>query len=314
MKIAVMGAGGIGGYVGGRLAQAGQDVHLIARGQHLAELQRNGLRVVSDDGGFEVADIHVTDDPAQIGKVDIVLFTVKLADTGTAAAALGPMLGADTRIVTVQNGIDSKTMIGAHVGPDRVSAGVIYMAAYVKQPGVITFPGGIQKLVFDGQNENAGLAAFRDACNATGVLDATTTDDPDAVIWQKFVVLSSFSAWTSAARLPIGALRDHPEARAFYVQLLNEAAAVAAKSGHPLEPDAIPTFGNILDSQPATMKSSLLVDIEAGKPTEAAWLCGRVHNLGRELGVATPGHSALWAVLAPWTNGTPALNQGANAG
>lgn len=306
MKVAVMGAGGIGGYVGGRLALAGQDVHLIARGQHLAKLQRDGLRVEAEDGGFAVPGIHATDDPADIGTVDIVLFTVKLADTDAAAAALGPMLDKNTRIITVQNGIDSKSMIAKHTGAEHVSAGVIYLAAYLKAPGVITFPGGFQRLIFDGQHEHAGLAAFRDACNATGALQAETTDDPDAFVWQKFVGLSSLSAWTSAARLPIGALRDHSEARALYTQLLNEAAAVAAKAGHPLGPDAMSRSQHILDTQPPTMKSSLLVDIEAGKPNEAAWLSGRVHELGRELGIATPGHSALWAILAPWVNGTPA--------
>ncbi|MFV2038323.1 MAG: ketopantoate reductase family protein, partial [Paracoccaceae bacterium] len=152
MKIAVMGAGGIGGYVGGRLAQAGEDVSLIARGAHLKALQKDGLHVETPDGGFSVPDIAATDDPNEIGVVDIVLFTVKLADTDAAAARLAPLIGPHTKVVTVQNGIDSADMIARHVDVRAVAGGIIYLAAYIKQPGVITFPGGFEKILFDGLN------------------------------------------------------------------------------------------------------------------------------------------------------------------
>ncbi|KMW56413.1 2-dehydropantoate 2-reductase [Candidatus Rhodobacter oscarellae] len=305
MKIAIMGAGGIGGYVGGRLAEAGHEVHLIARGAHLAALRSDGLRVETPDGPLSIPDIHAAEDPAEIGPVDIIYFAVKLADTDAAAARLAPLLGPNTRVVTVQNGIDSKNIIAAHTGAERVSAGIIYMAANITAPGVISFLGGVQRMVFDGQGGNAVLAAFAEACNATGHLQAETTETPDMLVWQKFVGLSSFSAWTSAARLPSGALRTHPEARAMFRQLLEEAHAVALAVGHDLNPGVIDHTISLIDTQPPTMKSSLLVDIEAGKPNEAAWLSGRVHQLGQELGVPTPGHSALWSILAPWADGPP---------
>ena len=303
MKIAVMGAGGIGGYVGGRLAESGEEVHLIARGAHLAALRENGLRVETPDGEFAVRNISATDDPAEIGPVDIVLFTVKLADTESAAALLAPLLGPQTRVVSLQNGIDSAGLIARHIDAGAVAPGTIVMAAYIKEPGVITFPGGRQLIAFDGQKGNGVLSAFATACNRTNGITAETSDDAPRMVWRKFVALSAFSAVTAITRLPAGILRENPEALALFKQLLAESIDVARANGHDFDADVFDAVVNIIMTQPPNMKSSLLVDLEAGKPTEVAWLSGRIHRLGQESGVPTPAHSVVWSALSPVQDG-----------
>jgi 2-dehydropantoate 2-reductase len=300
-----MGAGGIGGYVGGRLAEAGHDVSLIARGSHLAALQSTGLRIESPYGDVHLPTIFATSEPSDIGVVDAVLFTVKLADTDTAAKALVPIVGEHTRIVTLQNGIDSKNIIGQHITPAKVASGIIYLAAYIKQPGVITNPGGLYKLNIERLGNDATMAKFFAACDQAKVIDATPSDDGEHTIWHKFIALVGFSGVTALARLPIGAVYENPETLNFMRQLLKENIAIARAKGLDFDDDHVDYTAKLFANQPYEQKSSLLVDIEAGKPTELEWLSGRVHQLGIELGIATPCNSAVWAALAPYKDGPP---------
>ena len=305
MKIAVMGAGGIGGYIGGRLAAAGEDVFLIARGRHLEALKAKGLRIESPLGDAELPDIHASDDPAGIGPVDLVLFTVKLPDTDVAAASLAPLVGPQTRIVTLQNGIDSADMIARHVPRHQISAGIIFIAAHIKEPGVITNPGGMHAMTIDAMDGDATLAAFFTACEKAVGIEVTATDEPERTIWRKFIALVAFSGVTAITRLPIGAIYANPDTLAFMRQLLDENIAIANASGQDFGPGDAEKIVNLLAGQPDDQKSSMLVDLENGKRLELPWLSGRIHQLGKELRLATPANSAVWAALSPHVNGAP---------
>ncbi len=308
MKFAVMGAGGVGGYVGGRLAEAGQDVHFIARGRHLEALRTRGLRIESPYGDAAIADTHASDDPAGIGPVDLVLFTVKLADTDVAAASLAPLLGPQTRIVTLQNGIDSADMIARHVPRDRIAAGAIALSAHIKEPGVIANLGSMHAMTIDAMDGDTIMAGFFAACEKAVGIDGIPTDQPERTIWRKFIALVALSGATAITRLPIGATYASPDTLEFMRQLLNENIAVANASGQDFDPGEAEKIVKFFAAQPYGLKSSMLVDLENGKPLELPWLSGRVHQLGKELGLATPGNSAVWAALSPHINGAPHVN------
>lgn len=305
MKIAVMGSGGIGGYVGGRLAEAGEDVHFIARGRHLEALKAKGLMIESPLGDAVLADVHATNDPAEIGPADLVLFAVKLADTDAAAAALAPLVGPQTRIVTLQNGIDSADMIARHVPRDQIAAGIIFIAVHIKEPGIIAHPGGMHRMTVDAMNGDATMAAFFAACDRAVGIEAMPTDEPERTVWRKFIALAAFSGVTTVTRLPIGATYANPDTLAFMRRLLDENIAVANASGQDFGPDDAEEVVTLFASQPYDQKSSMQIDLENGKSLELPWLSGRVHQLGKELDIATPANSAVWAALCPYVNGAP---------
>ncbi len=306
MKIAIMGAGGIGGYVGGRLAEAGEDVHLIARGRHLDALKKSGLQIKSPHGDVTLGSIGATANPAETGPVDLIIFTVKLGDTDVAARTMLPMVGEDTVVVTLQNGIDAKNAIGRHVDKNRIAAGIVYLAAYIKEPGVITNPGGAHRIVIDRLAGHPTLEALFEAGQRAKAIDLLPTDDGEHTVWGKFIALVAFAGATSIARLPIGAVYENPDLLAFMRQLLDENVAVARARGLDFDSDHADKTIELFRAQPYEQKSSMLVDLEAGKPLELAWLSGRVHALGEELGVPTPGNSAVWAALSSYKDGPPA--------
>lgn len=305
MKIAVMGAGGVGGYVGGRLAAVGEDVTLIARGSHLAALRENGLRIESPHGDADLPDINATDDPADVGPVDLVLFTVKLGDTAAAAAMMGPLLGPETRVLTLQNGIDSKETLSATVDAARISWGIIFVAAQITAPGVIGSPGGLCRIFCDRLGGDRVLAAFGADCDRAVGLEAVLSDDAARDVWFKFVGLVAFSGATTISRLPIGAVFETPATLAFMRQLLDEGIAVAGAKGLDFgTADAAKIMG-LYEGQPYGHKSSMLVDLERGRRLELPWLSGRVSELGRQFGIATPANDAVVAALAAYVDGSP---------
>lgn len=305
MKIAVMGAGGIGGYVGGRLAQAGQDVTLIARGPHLAALQADGLRLDTPQGVLDLRDVRACASPAEIGTVDLVLFTVKLTDAEAAAQALGPLMGPDTRVLTLQNGIDSAAILEGALGPRRVSAGIIYISASIKAPGVVAFAGGAHRIVADAMAGDPVMAEFSAFGPALSDLDIELTDFPQAAIWGKFVNLAAFSGITCLTRSALGVVRQSPATMAFLGDLLRENLAVARACGAALPEDQMETAMALFDGQPGSMKSSMLIDLEAGKPLELPWLSARVCGLGAEHGIDVSANRAVVAALAPFVTGVP---------
>lgn len=299
MRIAVMGTGGIGGYFGGRLAQAGHEVVFVARGAHLAALRAHGLRVESPLGDFHLPRIAVTDDPAGIDAVDIVLFGVKLWDTLDAAEAVKPLVRADTGVVSFQNGVVADDVLRQVLGADAVIGGVSYIAATIAEPGLIRHTGTLQRLVFgeyDG-TLSSRVRRFRDACAEAGI-DVETSDRIEQVIWEKFVFLVGLSGTTSLARSPIGPIRSHPRSRAFLHDVMAEVVQVARAEGVPLPADYADDRLAFVDTVSEGMTSSMHQDLERGNRIEVAWLSGDVVERGARLGVPTPCNRAIYDILS----------------
>ena len=298
MRIAIMGSGGVGGYVGAWLQQAGEEVVFVARGAHLDAMKREGLRVEHPQSPLHLPRVACTDDPAIVGPVDLVVFAVKLFDTESAARAMGSMLGAGTRVLTLQNGIDSVGMIRACVDEAiAVRGGVIYVSAVIDRPGVIRSPGGLHVVVADAGRGDPVMAGLAEAASRTEGLQVKLSDDADTIVWEKFVALASLSGATSLLRARMGEILGHPETRAFQRQLVDEAVAVAGASGHPLRAGLADEIMGKLAAMPGTFRSSMSEDLERGHRLELRWLSGRVHALGLEHGVATPAHTAVFRGL-----------------
>jgi 2-dehydropantoate 2-reductase len=292
MRIAIMAAGGVGGYVGGRLAEAGEEVHFLARGAHLEALRQDGLFIESPFGDAHLPDLHATDDPGEIGPVDLVLFAVKLWDTKDAAASLKPLIGPETRVLTLQNGIDSIDMIAGHIERERVVGGVIYLGTVIDRPGVIRNTGGIKRLIAD-RRGGAAIEDFVAACNRCVGLDAELTDDHSRAMWEKYVTLVAMSGSTGLTRRPAGDILANPETRTFLRMLIEETIDIARARGIALPEDFAEERMAWFDGLPPVFKASMLEDLERGRRLELPWLSSRIHGLGKELGIATPANSAV---------------------
>lgn len=304
MRIAVMGTGGVGGYFGARLAQAGHEVAFVARGRQLEALRAHGLRVESPRGDVRLANVEVTSDPAEIGPVDVVLFTVKLWDTRDAAEAIKPLLGAETAVVSFQNGVVKDDILRDALGAEHVIGGVTYIAATIAEPGLIRHSGTLQKLVFGEYDGSLSprVRQFRDACVDSGI-EAEISDRISQAIWEKFVFLVGLSGTTSLARSTIGPIRSHPRARAFLHDVMEEVVQVALAQGVPLPADYADERLAFADQVPADMTSSMHHDLERGNRLEVAWLSGDVVERGARLGVATPSNRAIFDILSVHSEG-----------
>ena len=298
MKFAIMGSGGVGGYFGGRLAAAGEDVHFVARGAHLAAMRTDGLRIDSPNGDLYLHPVQAADDPAAIGPVDYVLFAVKLMDTESAAMTCRPLVGPDTTVVALQNGVESEAVLGRVLGPDRVMGGTVYISAVIAEPGRVRQTGAFARLVFGEMDRRSSPRGERlaAACREAAI-DATLAEDVEREIWMKFIVLVALSGVTTLTRLPVGALRADPDTRALFVSAIAEAAGVGRARGVDLPADAVERQMAVVDGWPAEMVASMLHDLKAGKPLELDWLSGAVRRLGREASVATPVHDLIWTAL-----------------
>jgi 2-dehydropantoate 2-reductase len=306
MRIAVMAAGAVGGYFGARMAAAGHDVAFIARGAHRDAIRRQGLRIESALGDLHLKDVAVTDDPGEVGPVDVVLFAVKLWDTETAGAATRPLVGPHTRVITLQNGVDSVERLAPILGEETTIGGATYVVTNIASPGLIRHNGTAAKITcgrLDGRPD-ALLARYVDAFKAAKI-DITLTDHMRLDLWKKFVVLSGTSGMTASTRQPLGVARDDPDMRAFFLKLLDETMAVARASGIEFPPDYAQELDRMVASFPPTMKASMANDLEAGRRLELDWLAGKVVALGRKYGIATPSHAAVYAILKPYRMGRP---------
>jgi 2-dehydropantoate 2-reductase len=305
MRIAIMGSGGVGAYVGGRLQAAGEQVAFIARGAHLGALRDRGLRIDHPQLPLLLRDVQATDMPADIGPVDLVVFAVKLWDTDEAARQMAPLIGDDTRVLTLQNGIDSVALLSRHVDPTRVRGGVIYVSAVIDGPGVIRSPGGLHQIVADAGRGDPVMAAFAAAGQRSEGLGVTLSDAIGRVTWEKFVALSSLSGATALLRARMGAILAHPETRALQRQLVDEAISVARAAGQPMRDDLGDEVMAKLAGMPAGFRASMAEDLERGARLELDWLSGRVHALGQQLGVPTPAHSTAYRALVLHKDGRP---------
>lgn len=304
MRIAIMGSGGVGGYFGAKLARAGCDVTFIARGTHLEAMQKHGLMVESKAGNIQVEAPQVTDDPASIGKVDLVLFGVKLWDTEAAAKSIVPLVGPQTAVVSFQNGVQKDEQLRAVVGDNAVVGGVCYIAATIARPGVIQHSGAMQKLVF-GEYGNKGATrtqAFLEACKKAGI-DAEVSADIRRATWEKFVFLVGLSATTATMRVPVGTVRTNPRARAMLLDAMKEVVAVGRAEGVALAEDFADNRLAFCDSLPPEMNASMRNDLERGNRLEVEWLSGDVVARGQRLGVPTPVNRTVYDILGVHAQG-----------
>jgi len=306
MKIAVMAAGGVGGYFGARLAEAGRDVTFIARGAHLAAILENGLRVESPLGDVQLPPGQATDDPASVGPVDIVMLAVKLSDLETAAEACKPLLGPETAVVPFLNGVAAPEVLTRILGPEHACGGAAYISAHIEAPGCIRHIGKFARLVFgelDGTLSDR-LRAFEGVLADSGIL-AEISDSIEVELWEKFTVLVALSGTTGAARSPVGQIRASAVGRDVFIEAMREVIAVGRARGIALADDLLDRRIKFFNDMPDNMKASMLVDLEAGKPLEAPWLSGAIAAMGRESGVPTPVNDALFLAVEPFVSGAP---------
>jgi 2-dehydropantoate 2-reductase len=306
MKIAIIGAGGVGGYFGARLQQAGADVGFVARGAHLEALRRDGLKVESPLGDIHLPRVNVTDTAADLGRADIVWLAVKLWDTEAAIRSMTSVVGPDTGIISFQNGVQKDDVLRQAFGDRAVMGGVGYVAANIDRPGVIKHTGTMQRLIFgeyDGSRSGRAEALF-EACTRGGI-DAELSGDIRKAIWEKFVFLVGLSGSTTTMRATIGPVRSNPRTRAFLVDLMRETVAVGRALGVALPADYVDQRLTFVDSLPDAMTSSMHHDLNGGKRLEVSWLSGGVVQLGAKAGLPTPMNRAVWDVLALQEMGTP---------
>ncbi len=308
MKVAVLGAGAIGSFYGARMSEGGADVTLIARGPNLAALRERGLTIVAPERTSEHR-LAATDDPAEIGPVDVVLFCVKSYDTEPAAARLAPLLREGTAVVSLQNGVDNEDKIAAAVGWERVLGGSAYILAAVRQPGVVeaSGPRGIVFGEWSGGEPSGRVRSILEVCERGGV-PATAAPDVRVTKWEKFTLLVAFSGMTAATGLPLGPVRDGPAGRAMLRDLMTETWAVGRAAGVALADDLVDRQYALLDSQEDGASTSLRHDRLGGHRMELEALQGTVRRLGRQHGIPTPATDAVYAILEPWArrNARPA--------
>jgi 2-dehydropantoate 2-reductase len=304
MRIAVMAAGAVGGYFGARFAAAGHDVVFFARGAHLDAIRKNGLRINSVNGDLHLREVTATDSAAGVAPVDVVLFAVKLWDSERAAEALKPLIGEQTRVITLQNGIDAVQRLEPILGRGRVVGGLAQIATVISSPGVISQTSKFHLMRFGHADGHADptLAAFIAAGKAAGI-DLALSDDIVRDLWNKFVILVGMSSITAATRLPIGVTRNDPDVRAFHAAIVQEVVAVGRACGVALDETFVERGVKFADAAPADMKASMAHDLERGNRLELDWLAGKVVELGRKYGVPTPANAAVYAVLKPWRMG-----------
>lgn len=308
MRVLVVGSGGIGGYFGGMLAQGNCDVCFIARGAHLEAMREAGLRIERVEGDIHLPHVAVSDDPRSFGIPDVVLLCVKLWDIEAAAHAMAPVVGPDTIVLSLQNGVQKDETVGAIIGDGPVVGSVCYVASRISAPGVIHRTGTLQRLVFGDYDRKPRPQTdrFLEACRRSGI-DALISPDIRRSIWEKFVFLVGLSASTSAKRSAIGPIRENPVARAFLLDLMREVVLVGRAVGVKLDEGYAEDRLAFVDTLPADTKSSMLVDLERGRRLELPWLSGYVADLGMKLGVPTPCNRAVDAVLAREVDGRSAL-------
>ncbi|MGA3398888.1 MAG: ketopantoate reductase family protein [Acetobacteraceae bacterium] len=306
MRIVIMGAGGLGGYFGARLAAAGNDVAFIARGAHLAAIRKDGLRVTSALGDLHLRDVVATDDASTLAPADVVIIGVKLWDTEAAATAVKPLVRPGSAVVSFQNGVGKDDVLAGVLGRAAIIGGVGQIGVVIASPGVIAHTGTMAKLIF-GELDNrrsARVEALYAACTAAGI-DAEIADDIGLAIWQKFVFLVGMSAVTSTMRSSIGPIRANPQARGFLLDVVREAVAVGRAMGVALPEDYAERRMAFIDTLPPQMTASMQGDLARGGRLELPWLSGAVVDLGAPVGVATPLNRAVRDVLALYVDGSP---------
>jgi len=317
MRFAILGSGAVGGYFGAKLARAGQDVTFIARGAHLEAIRNRGLEVRSDKLGDFTVRAGAESDTSRIGPVDVVIVSVKAYDNATALPMLTPLIGPDTVVLTLQNGVDSTDEVAAVVGERHVLGGTTYVATALEGPGLIVQTGVHRSIIFgevfglrsevpakegDVNRITPRVQAIADALAAADV-DVTPVADARVPIWDKFVYLVSFAGFTGASRLPIGPVWQHAQAREMFYAASREIAAIAKAEGVTISPNRFETLQEYMTNIPPSTRSSLLIDLQMGKRIEVEALQGAAVRRAAKHGLPVPIVSTLYALLKPWEHG-----------
>jgi 2-dehydropantoate 2-reductase len=306
MRIAVVAAGALGGYLGARLAQSGEEVHLVARGAHLARMRQAGLTVhsVFGDIALPADSIRATDDPNEIGPVDVVLFTVKSFDTEVAAALLPPLLDPMTAVISLQNGVSNEEQLAARIGPDHVVGGVAYVLTGIAEPGVVRHSGGPTTFAFgemDGR-PSARLEAFLAVCRTAG-LTAQIVPDIRSALWTKYAFICAQAGLTAATRLPIGAVRTSSPTWALFRRVLEEVERVGHAEGIALPADLVERQLSVAQAMEPSGYASLYDDLVAGRRLELEALHGDLVRRAQRAGLEAPVCTVIYGLLAPWAEG-----------
>lgn len=303
MRIAVMGAGGVGGYFGGRLLQAGHDVTFIARGRHLEALKANGLTLKSPLGDANLK-VRAVGRAADAGPAEITLFAVKLWDTEESAAQLRPVVEGGGFVIPFQNGVESVARIGAILGKARVMGGAAYIAGRIGEPGVILHTGTIARLRFGPvvPAQRSAAQAFHAACQGAKI-ECELAEDIERVLWEKFVLLVAVSATTAVSRKTIGVVRADPDLRWLLETVMRETWAVGRKRGVALADDLVAKTLAQAEGFAPEMRASMAADLDAGGRLEAPWLSGAVARMAAEAGLEAPANRAVFAALKPYLHG-----------
>ena len=298
MKIAMMGSGGVGGYYGARLQQAGEEVTFIARGAHAEAMRRDGLRIRSQAGDALLKPVRAIEDPAQAGVQDLVIVAVKLWDSESAARALAPMAGPQTAVVSLQNGVDKDEVLARQVGEEKVLGGVTHIFAVLSSPGVIQHTGKLARVSIGelGGGRTERLERIAAALQNAGI-EVIVSDDIRRVTWEKFVFLTALSGLTALTRKPVGEVRAHPATLALLLDALRETAQVARAEGVRLDQGLPDQQLAAIDGLNPAMLSSMAQDLLRGKRLELEWLSGAVVRRAQKLGVPVPVHRAIHAAL-----------------
>ncbi|MEC7647657.1 MAG: 2-dehydropantoate 2-reductase [Pseudomonadota bacterium] len=304
MKFAILGAGAVGGYFGARLAEAGEDVTFMARGAHLEAIRSTGLRIESENGEAHIHPAQASDDPAEVGPVDYVLFAVKLFQTEETAGFAKPLVGPNTTLVALQNGVECANVLSAVHGKEKVLNGTSYIAAVIAEPGLIRQTGTFASFAFgeqDGTMSDRGQR-LKEAADKAG-LNPTYSSNVESLVWMKFLLIATMSSITTSTRKPIGELRDDPDIQPVIVASLEESIAVGRAMGVDLPENAMEQQLKRIAEFPAAMVASMYHDLHANKPTELEWMSGAVRRFGKQCGIPTPTHDAFYAILKPYRDG-----------
>lgn len=301
MRVAVVGAGGVGGYFGGRLAQAGQDVFFVARGEHLAAIRARGLHVRSLAGDFTIDAVQAAADPADVGVVDVVLVAVKAHQLAAAAASIAPLVGASTLVIGLQNGVEAATLLATAVGEAHVAGGSCAIVSFIEEPGVIRHAGAIPRIVFGelGGGKSERCERLREAFEPADGVRAVHSDAIQVEIWRKFLFIAPVSGVAAVTRVPLGVCRQIPQSRGLIEQAMHEVLALAHARGVDLPGDAPDRALEFLDGLPAESTASMQRDLMEGRPSELEAQNGAIVRLGAAAGVPTPVNSFLHAALLP---------------
>jgi 2-dehydropantoate 2-reductase len=300
MKILVMGTGGVGGYYGGLLANNGNEVTFISRGAHLYAIRHEGLKVKSIHGDFTVFPANATDNPANVGPVDLILFCVKTYNTDEAAEAIKPAVGPQTAVLSLQNGIDATERIGRVLGLDHIVGGATWLSSAVEAPGVIKQISQFRRIVLGelGGSRSERIQSIYEVLNPTG-LTVEISEDIQKILWTKFVFIAAVSGIGSLTRLGMGDYRSIPETRSLLSRIMQEVESLARAQNVTLDPDVVQKSLEFVDNAASHIKPSMQLDVEAGHRTELESMIGVIGRKGRELDVPTPIADFVYASLLP---------------